>query len=88
MHHILFYEYVKDILERRAPHREAHLAHIAAGKDGGGIVMAGALGNPPHGGAIVFADAGVEAIEAWADADPYAQAGLVTARRIELWTLV
>lgn len=88
MHHILFYEYVKDIVERRGPHREAHLQHIATAKDGGGVVMAGALGNPPHGGAIVFADVDADAIEAFADADPYVRAGLVTGRRIEPWNLV
>ena len=27
-HLILFYDYVPDIVERRAPHREAHLARI------------------------------------------------------------
>jgi uncharacterized protein YciI len=88
VHHILFYEYVKDIVERRAPHRDAHLQHIATGKDAGRIVMAGALGNPPHGAAFVFADVKAEAIESFARADPYVRAGLVTARRIEPWNVV
>jgi uncharacterized protein YciI len=84
-HHILFYEYVEDILERRGPHREEHLARIRAEDR---IVMAGALGDPVHGAAIVFRDADPETIEAFAAEDPYAVAGLVTARRIERWTLV
>ena len=46
--HILFYEYVDDLLERRAPHREGHLALIKRWHDEGRIGMAGALGNPPH----------------------------------------
>jgi uncharacterized protein YciI len=88
-HHILFYDYVEDIVERRGPHREGHLERIRSEKDAGRIVMAGAVGDPPHGGVIVFAD-GVEPTEigAFVDADPYVTAGLVTARRIEPWNLV
>jgi uncharacterized protein len=85
-HYILLYEYVEDILERRVPHREEHLAAIRAGQDDGRILMAGPLGDPPHGGAIVFADP--DTAEAFASADPYVINGLVTDRRVELWTLV
>jgi uncharacterized protein len=84
--YLLVYEYVEDILERRVPHRDAHLAAIHAGKEDGRILMAGPLGDPPHGGAIVFADP--DAAEAFASADPYVINGLVTDRRVELWTLV
>lgn len=31
-HQVLIYSYVPDMLERRAPHREEHLAKIAAAK--------------------------------------------------------
>jgi uncharacterized protein YciI len=84
--HILLYDYVEDILERRGPYREAHLSAIRAGKDDGRILMAGPLGDPPHGAAIVFADR--DAAEAFAKADPYVVNGLVTDWRVELWTLV
>jgi uncharacterized protein YciI len=87
-HHILFYEYVEDMADRRAPYREAHLAKIFAEREAGRIAMAGALGNPPHGGAIVFKGVGPEEIEAFADTDPYVTAGLVTSRRIERWNVV
>lgn len=85
VHHVLFYEYVADVVERRAPYREAHLARIRADER---IVMAGALGDPVHGAAIVFRDAAPEDIEVFAAADPYVEAGLVSARRIEPWNLV
>lgn len=88
MHHILFYEYVKDMLDRRGPYRDEHLAGIERERERGRIVMAGALGEPPHGAAIVFRDVEPEAIEAFADDDPYVRAGLVTARRVEPWKLV
>jgi uncharacterized protein len=45
--HILFYEYVPDVVERRAPHREGHLALIRRWYDEGRIVLAGGLGDPP-----------------------------------------
>lgn len=83
---MLFYEYVGDILERREPFRDAHLAEIRAGKEAGRILMAGPLGDPPHGAAIVFADQA--AAEGFAQSDPYVTNGLVTSWRVEPWTLV
>ena len=83
---VLFYEYVGDILERREPFRAEHLAGIRAGLEDGRIVMAGPLGDPPHGAAIVFADQATA--EAFARSDPYVANGLVTGWRVEPWTLV
>ncbi|MGI8864536.1 MAG: YciI family protein [Solirubrobacteraceae bacterium] len=88
VHHILFYDYVDDMLDRRYPYRQAHLERIGAEREAGRVVMAGALGDPPHGAAIVFRDASRDEIEAFARADPYVEAGLVTARRIERWNVV
>ena len=85
---MLFYDYVDDIVQRRAPHREAHLAHIHAARDRGEVVMAGALGDPPHSGAIVFRGVGPEVIESFAREDPYARAGLIREWRVEPWSLV
>jgi uncharacterized protein len=84
-HHILFYEYVEDILERRGPHREEHLQRVRAQP---GLLMAGALGDPPHGAAFVFRAAVPAEIEAFVAADPYVEAGLVRAWRIEPWAVV
>jgi uncharacterized protein YciI len=85
---ILFYDYVENMLERRVPHREAHMAAIKAERDAGRIVMAGPLGDPPHGAAIVFRGVEPEAIEQFVVADPYVKAGLVTAWRLEVWQVV
>ncbi|HKQ17275.1 MAG TPA: YciI family protein [Solirubrobacterales bacterium] len=87
---LLSYEYVDDILERRKPHRGAHLAHVERTAAEGGLVVAGAVGDPPHGAVFVFeddADAALAA-EAFAAGDPYVAAGLVSGRRIEPWTVV
>ena len=53
-HHCLFYDYVEDAVEKRAPYRADHLAHAPHGRRKGRIVMAGALGKPPHGAMFVF----------------------------------
>ena len=87
-HFLLLYDYVDNMLERRAPHREAHLERIGAEKQAGRIVMSGPLGDPPNGAAIVFRGVEADHVAAFVDADPYVQAELVTAWRIEPWTLV
>jgi uncharacterized protein len=85
--HLLHYHYVEGILERRAPHREAHLDHVRRWHEQGRVVMAGAVGDPPHGAVFVFSVDDPAEVEAFADADPYAAAGLVTARRVEPWAV-
>jgi uncharacterized protein YciI len=86
--HILFYDYVEDIGEKRAPHREAHLAHIRAAREAGKLELAGALGDPIRGGALVFRGCARSEIEAFAGDDPYMRAGLITSWRVEPWKLV
>jgi uncharacterized protein len=83
---ILRYEYVEDIVERRGEHREAHLEAIRRYAADDRIVMAGAVGDPPSSGLIVFRDAADA--EAFAAADPYVRAGLVVRRTIEPWNVV
>lgn len=87
-HLLLLYDYVDDIAERRGPYREAHLAAIRAGVEKGRIALAGALGEPITGGAIVFAHAEMAEVEAFVAADPYVAAGLVSAWRVVPWNVV
>ena len=85
--HVLIYEYVEDVVEKRAPFRADHLELVAREKEAGRIVLAGAVGDPPHGAHIVFrGDA--EAAERFAAADPYVANGIVTSRRVEPWMVV
>ncbi|HEY7629085.1 MAG TPA: YciI family protein [Thermoleophilaceae bacterium] len=88
MAHVLFYEYVENMLELRGPHRPAHLERINEWRDQGKIVLAGALGSPPHGAAIVFDVEDPAEVEQFAAEDPYVLAELVTERRIEPIALV
>jgi uncharacterized protein len=88
LHHVLTYEYVDDILERRGPHREAHLAHAAAARDAGRLRFLGALGEPVREALGIFAPGVTPAeIEDFAKLDPYVAAGLVTAWRIDPWNV-
>jgi uncharacterized protein YciI len=87
-HFVLFYDYVPHIVERRAPHREAHLALYRRWREEGRLVMGGAIGDPPHGALIVFSVDDVAEVEEFVAADPYVSEGLVTARRIEPWAVV
>jgi len=83
----LIYDYVEDVLERRAPHREEHLALIARWGGDGLLALAGPLGDPPTGALFVF-EAELGAVESFVAADPPFRAGLVTAHRIAPWKLV
>jgi uncharacterized protein YciI len=84
----LFYEYVENILERRAPFREEHLQKLAAVKAEIRLLMGGALGDPPHGALIVFDVDDVAVVEDWVQNDPYVINGLVAEHRIEPWNVV
>ena len=81
--HLLLYTYGENILQRRAPHRDAHLALIRREHEEGALMLAGAYGDPPIGGAFVFAGVGADRVRAFVDADPYIAAGLVEDWRIE-----
>lgn len=85
---LLIYDYVGDILERRDPYRPGHLANIQAHVDAGTVVLAGAMGDPVHGGLIVFADVDQAVVERFVAADPYMDAGLIVGWRVEPWTVV
>jgi uncharacterized protein YciI len=84
----LIYEYVENALEARAPHREAHHAKVKAAADDGDLHMAGALGDPPTGGLLVFTGDDPSAAESFAASDPYVENGVVTSWRVEPWTVV
>jgi len=82
---MLMYDYVPDVLERRAPHRDEHLRLLRLLREAGRLLMAGALGDPPTGAAIVFVSSDPAEVEAFVAADPYVANGLVTGWRILPW---
>lgn len=77
-----------DRLEVRKANRDAHLAHIS---DSGVVEMAGPFLNDQgemSGSLVILEVASRAEAEAWAKADPYAQAGLFAKVRIEEWKKV
>jgi len=88
MYFVLFYDYVENVIERRAPHREAHLSQVQEYVERGELVLGGAFANPADGAAIVFKVEEPAKIEAFVKRDPYVLNGLVTAWRIREWTVV
>ncbi len=87
-HTLLLYEYVEDILDRRGPYRDAHLAHLRALADAGTVLMAGALGDPVTGAAIIFAPCSPEEVAEQVVRDPYYAAGLIRDWQALPWTVV
>lgn len=82
----MLYDYVSDVLERRPPHRAAHLAWLQQWRDDGRLLAAGAIGDPPAGGLFILrADADAQAL---IDGDPYVAAGIVAAARVLPWNVV
>ena len=88
MYWLLFYDYVEDILERRAPHREAQLALADAANAAGSLLMAAALTEPLDGALFVFTADDRSVVEEFVERDPYVEQGLVTAWRIRPWNVV
>jgi uncharacterized protein YciI len=86
-HCVLQYDSVDDFINRRTPYREEHLRLIREAHARGEIVMAGALGNPPDGGLLVF-KAPTTVAEDFARRDPYVINGLITRWVVRPWTVV
>lgn len=88
MYSLLFYDYVEDIVERRAPFRAEHLALTDEVHGRGDLLMAGALTDPVDGAVFVFTTEDSSVVEDFVARDPYVRAGLVTAWRNRPWNVV
>jgi uncharacterized protein YciI len=88
VYQILFYDYVENVVELRAPHRAGHLELVGQWKADGKVTSGGALGQPPTGAMIVFAVDEAAEVEAFVAEDPYVRNGIVTRHRVVPWTVV
>lgn len=88
MYYLLLYDYVENIVERRAPHREEHLklARAAQGRDQ--LLLGGAYADTVDGAVLAFRADDASAVEEFVRQDPYVRAGLVTRWRIRPWNVV
>lgn len=88
MYYLLLYDYVENIVERRAPYREEHLrlAREAQGRDQ--LLLGGAYADTIDGAVLVFRAADASAVEEFVRQDPYVRGGLVTKWRIRPWSVV
>ncbi|CAM2174194.1 YCII-related domain-containing protein [Paraburkholderia sacchari] len=88
MHYLLMYELVDDYLERRAEHRNEHLALAWAAAERGELLLAGAIAEPVDEALLLFQGESPAAAEAFARNDPYVKAGLVKSWRVRPWQTV
>jgi len=84
----LHYDYPPDVVARRAPHREAHLALAREWLASGKLRLAGAYDPPTDGALFVFDVASPAEVEAYVAKDPYVQNGVVIRHRIRPWNVV
>lgn len=88
-HYLLTYRFrYADHAERRVPHRGAHLAHARAAAERGELLLGGALADPMDGAVLLFRAEEPQPARAFAEADPYVQAGLVESWDVREWTTV
>ncbi len=88
MYFALLYDYVPDVLERRAPHRSDHLALAKEAHAAGKLVLAGAFDPPTDGALFVFRAESAAEVEDFVRRDPYVKNGVVTGWRVRPWTVV
>lgn len=88
MHYLLFYDVVRDYVERRAAFRTEHLQLAREAHARGELVLGGALDEPVDGAVLLFVGDSPAAAEAFAARDPYVRNGLVTRWRVRPWKTV
>jgi uncharacterized protein len=85
VHYLLIYELAPDYLERRGAFRNDHLKLAWQAE---GMVLGGALGDPPQRALLLFESDSPDAAKRFANADPYVKNGLVRHWEVQPWTTV
>lgn len=84
----VFTYFVENVAEKRAPHREAHLAHLRALHASGTLLLGGALLDPMDAGLLILRAESKEEIEKILASDAYAQNGIWTKIVVREWNVV
>jgi uncharacterized protein YciI len=88
VHFLLLYDFVPDYLQHRPAHRTQHLRLAWEAQARGELLLAGALTDPVDGAVLLFQGEDDSAARAFAQADPYVTAGLVTRWSVRPWATV
>lgn len=89
MFYLLFYEKGPDFAERQSPWQIAHRDHVVKAADRGDLLLAGSLGDPVDGSAVlVFRTDSQKIVEDFAAADPYVINGIISRWSIRPWDVV
>jgi uncharacterized protein len=89
MHAVLEYTYEDNYLQTREKYRAVHLKAAWEAVERGELLLGGAVGEGPFTGLLVFTGGNaLEAARAFAAADPYVTAGVVTSWTARPWTTV
>ena len=87
-HTLLRYRLAADYLARRGQYRAEHLALVGEHRANGSLILAGALAEPADEALLIFATDDTDAVEAFAERDPYVRAGLVETYEVRTWSVV
>jgi uncharacterized protein YciI len=84
----LIYYVVDGFVSRRTAFREEHLRLVREANRRGGLLLAGALGDPADRALLVFRTQDRSIAEDFARKDPYVINGLVTRWEVQPWAVV
>ena len=85
---VLTYSFVPNMLERRAPHRDAHFAHLEKAVAEDHLILAGPFDDPYDGGMLLVRFNSRGEVMDWAAQDPYIKAGLAVEVSVRPFTIV
>ena len=87
-YYILVYKTIDNYIEKRAPFREEHLGLAEEYHRNKGLLLAGALDNPPDEALLVFFGTNDEGAKSFVEHDPYVKNGLIKEWYIRKWNVV
>lgn len=89
MHFLLFYEKVSDFENRQPPFQASHREHVHQAAAAGSLLLAGSLGTPNDGAAVLLFESPTSAVaENFAATDPYVIHGIIARWWIRSWDIV
>lgn len=85
---VVMTHFVENVAEKRAPFREAHLAHLREMHERGMLLMGGALLDPMDAGLLITRAESKEDVERELAVDSYAKNGIWTKITVREWNVV